>query len=77
MPLEPTTQCSEAELPSVVAFGAQIKPRKAHPAGHHILAAMAGFKNAQGLGREILTFVLGHGQIVILDLAKAGAAETG
>ena len=75
MALEPAPKSLEPKLPAIGARCAQIKPCDAKPACNDVLAPVSGLEDAKRFWGELLTFVLGYGQKVILDLAQTIAAK--
>ena len=75
--LEPAIEGREAELPSVGPLGPEVEAGEPQPVGDDVLAAMPGLEDAQGPRLEVAALVLRHREVVVLDLAQAGAAEPG
>ena len=76
MALEAAAEGREAELPAAPTLGPEVEPRGAEPGGDDILAAMPSLEDAQRLRLEVPAGILGHGEVVVLDLPETRPAKS-
>jgi hypothetical protein len=75
-PLKRAVEGGEAELLPVGALGPKVEAREPQQARDDLLAAVSRLEDPQGARLEVAARVLRDRQVVVLDLAQAGAAES-